>query len=159
MKTVFTSLISVLLTINISVSQEINPTKQLIKNFYKDMFDNIKSPEEILKEYVVYSDSSLNDALSTISYYRLGSSHDEKFVISLKESVNNNSIKIVGYDEFKEEDKVKFLSHNKNRHQDIYKLSFDKEYSLYVRVKGQKIESFFGFQKAGDDNYYFLIYP
>ncbi|MFD1166586.1 hypothetical protein ACFQ2C_13305 [Sphingobacterium daejeonense] len=98
MKTVFTSLISVLLTINISVSQEINPTKQLIKNFYKDMFDNIKSPEEILKEYVVYSDSSLNDALSTISYYRLGSSHDEKFVISLKESVNNNSIKIVGYD-------------------------------------------------------------
>ena len=159
MKTVLTSLISVLLIINISVSQEINPTKQLIKNFYKDIFNNIKSPEEILKEYVVYSDSSVNDALSTINYYQEGSNHNEAFVISLKESMRNNTIKLLGYDEFKEEDKVKFLRFNQKRLQDIYKLSFDKNYSLYVLVKGQKIESFFGFQKAGDDHYYFIIYP
>lgn len=143
---------------NISVSQEINPTKKLIKNFYKDIFENIKSPQEILKEYVVYSDSNINDALSTIYYYREGSSRNETFVISLKESMNHNTIKLLGYDEFKEEDKLKFLRFDQIRLQDIYKLSFDKNYSLYVLVKGHKIESFLGFQKGGDDHYYFIIY-
>jgi|GEM_PF-1135798 len=159
MKTVFTSLISALLMINISMSQEINPTKNFIKNFYKDMFDNIKSPEEILKEYVVYSDSSASYAINTINYYRLGSNINETFVISFKESMNNNTIKLIGYDAFKEEDKVKFLTFNQKRLQDIYKLSFDKNYSVYVLVKEQKIESFFGSQKGGADPYYFLIYP
>ncbi|WP_185218702.1 hypothetical protein [Sphingobacterium mizutaii] len=47
---------------------------------------------------------------------------------------------------------------NPKRYPDIYKLSFADYPPIYVLVKDHQIESFFGFQKAQDDDYLFIIY-
>ena len=162
MKTLFTSLILVFLIHTLLVSQEVNhevnKKEELIRTFYRDIFGDIKSPEEIVREYVVYSDSNYQDAIKSVNYFRMGSSNNESFVIAFKKNLINNRIGLIGHNEFKEEDKAKFLKLDQKRLQDIYKLSIGDYPPIYVLLLGQKIESFFGFQKAGDNEYLFIIY-
>lgn len=156
MKTLITALTLVFILHSPSFSQETNSDKQLIKTFYKQIFERQKSLEEIVDKYVVYVDSNYDDAINSVKYFQKGT--PEPFVAAFKENILNDSIKLVGYEEFKEEDKAKFLRFNPKRYPDIYKLSFEDYPPIYVLVKDHQIESFFGFQKAQDDSYLFIIY-
>ena len=139
-----------------SFSQETDPNKQLIKTFYKEIFERQKSLEEIVDKYVVYVDSHYQDAVNSVEFFQKGA--HESYVASLEENMLSDNIKLVGYEEFKEEDKAKFLRFNPKRYTDIYKLTFSNYPPIYVLVKDHQIESFFGFQKAQGDNYHFIIY-
>lgn len=156
MKTLISALTLVFILQFNSFSQETDPNKQLIKTFYKEIFERQKSLEEIVDEYVVYVDSNYQDAVNSVEFFQKGT--HESYVASLKEHMLSDNIKLVGYEEFKEEDKVKFLRFNPKRYPDIYKLSFADYPPIYVLVKDHQIESFFGFQKAQDDDYLFIIY-
>lgn len=156
MKPLITALIMVFMLHSPSFSQETNSAKQLIKTFYKEIFEGQKWSDEIVDKYVVYVDSNYEDAVNSVEYFQKGT--HESFVAAFKENILNDNIKLIGYEEFKEEDKAKFLRFDPKRYQDIYKLSFADYPPIYVLVKDHQIESFFGFQKAQDDSYHFIIY-
>lgn len=156
MKTLISALTLVFILQFNSFSQETDPNKQLIKTFYKQIFEKQKSPEEIVDEYVVYVDPHYQDAVNSVEYFQKGT--HESFVAAFKENILNDNIKLIGFEEFKEEDKAKFLRFNPKRYPDIYKLTFSNYPPIYVLVKNHQIESFFGFQKAQDDSYLFIIY-
>lgn len=156
MKTLISALTLVFMLHSPSFSQETDPNKQLIKTFYKQIFERQKSLEEIVEKYVVYVDSNYQDAVNSVGFFQQGA--HESYVASLEENMLSDNINLVGYEEFKEEDKAKFLRFNPKRYQDIYKLTFADYPPIYVLVKDHQIESFFGFQKAQDDSYLFIIY-
>ena len=156
MKALITALTMVFMLHAPSFSQETNSAKKLIKTFYKEIFEGQKWSDEIVDKYVVYVDSNYEHAVNSVEYFQKGT--HESFVAAFKENILNDNIKLIGYEEFKEEDKAKFLRFNPKRYPDIYKLTFADYPPIYVLVKDHQIESFFGFQKAQDDSYLFIIY-
>ncbi|MFH6935578.1 hypothetical protein [Flavobacterium sp. FlaQc-30] len=137
--------------------QEVTDHSQILKEFYFDLYADNITPEEIVSEYILYSDASqYKKAIDMVLDFRnLAIEENEHFGL-LKKDIKENNFSISAYSYFDESDKVKFTEVAKEKRNNIYKVTLKNTIPQYVLLENNKIVSFFGFQKAGSNEYYFV---
>jgi hypothetical protein len=132
---------------------------QLIRTFYEKIYRSTISPEQIVQDYIVYSDTSgYRNAVESIRSLRHPLSNANEHFSLLKKDIESNNFTLAAYPSFDEKEKALFQYLADDDRINIYRLSPQHTIRQYILVKGSKIRSFFGFQKTGADNYTFIVY-
>ena len=69
-----------------------------------------------------------------------------------------NNFFISSYNSFPETDKIKFKNLVEDKRKEIYKVDLRNGAPQYFLIEKDKIVSFFGFQKAGSEDYTFIVF-
>lgn len=138
--------------------QENNQIK-LIKNFYQELYTINVSPKEISSKYIEYSDvDQYEKAINMIMDFRNLATEENGHFFLLKKDISENNFSISPFSSLEEVDKSKFKNLTKRKQKNVYKVDFKNTIPQYILMKKNKIMSFFGFQKAGSDDYIFIVF-
>ncbi|QIH35580.1 hypothetical protein [Sphingobacterium sp. DR205] len=136
-----------------------NDQRQLIELFYKKIYDLNISPEQIVKDHIIYSDTiGFEHALGSVKSLRQPLSNANEHFSLLKKDIENRDYVISHFDSFGENEKTKFHYLEEKDRTNVYRLSPKNTIEQYILIKGNKIRSFFGVQKTGASGYTFIIY-
>ena len=130
---------------------------KLIKEFYKALYNESIAPQKVVDKYVQYADSiQYKTAVDGILNFR---NNSEDFFVSLKKDITENKYTLLPYSSFGNTDKAKFNNIPEESRKGIYKVDLKNGIiPQYVWLDNGKIESFFGFQKPGSDDFYFIVF-
>lgn len=141
-----------------SYSQESNEIK-LIKDFYKALYINNINPEEIVSQYLKYSDADqYKKGTSMIIDFRNFAKEENGNFFLLKKDVVENNFSISSYNSFNEIDKAKFNNLEEKKRENVFKVDLKHSIPQYILIENDKIVSFFGFQKASSNDYTFIVF-
>lgn len=137
---------------------QIKDQNHLIKVFYEKVYNSNVSPKEIVLNYVVYNDSAgYNNAIGAIESLRDPNSLGEHFSL-LKKDITNKDFILTSYRLFDSKEKAKFHDLNEVDRNNIYRLNPKNTIQQYLLIRGNRICSFFGFQKTGSETYTFIVF-
>lgn len=141
-----------------SYSQE-NKGIKLIESFYRELYINDITSEEIVYKYIAYSDEEQHKkaVYMVMDFRNLAIDESGHFFLFKKDIIENN-FTLSSYDTFRDVDKAKFKNLAKKKRKNVYKIDLKNTIPQYILVENDKIISFFGFQKAGYDDYIFVVF-
>lgn len=153
---IFVLLLVTSLTIN---GQGVTDHRQMLKDFYKDLYTDNIAPEEIVSEYILYLDESqYKKATDMVLDFRKLALEESGHFGFLRKDIKENNFSISAYSSFDDSDKVKFTKVAEEKRNNIYKVTLKNTIPQYVLLENNKIVSFFGFQKGGYNEYYFIVF-
>ncbi|MFD2554780.1 hypothetical protein [Sphingobacterium tabacisoli] len=130
-----------------------------IRTFYSKLYNLTINPADIVKEYIIYSDSiGYNSAVATIESFRNPVNGEGEHFMLLKHDIQHNDYILSAYESFVDQEKMKFQYLDNIQHLQLYKISPKHTINQYILMKDNKIHSFAGFQKRGSDTYTFIVY-
>ncbi|MDL2142458.1 hypothetical protein QQY79_07990 [Flavobacterium tructae] len=141
-----------------SYGQENNEIK-LIRDFYKALYINDIDPEEIVARYIKCSDADQckKGVYMVMDFRNLANEEKGNFFL-LKKDIMENNFFISSYNSFPETAKIKFKNLVEDKRKEIYKVDLRNGAPQYFLIEKDKIVSFFGFQKAGSEDYTFIVF-
>ena len=132
---------------------------QLVLQFYDKLYDLNISPDQIFRDYIVYTDSiGYMNALLSIMNLRQPVGNAEEHFNLLKKDIMNKEFGLLRYAFFEDNEQVKFRYLSNKDRDNVYSISPKHTIKQYILIKGNKIRSFFGFEKTGNDEYTFIVY-
>lgn len=132
---------------------------QLIRQFYEKVYDQMTSPEQIVQDYIIYGDSmGYKSALASIISFRQPSGDLREHFNILKKDIVGQEFTLKSYCCFRADEKAKFQYIEEEDRVNIYKIKPRNTIQHYLLLRNDKIRSFFGYEKAGSDQYTFLVY-
>jgi hypothetical protein len=138
---------------------QIDDQNYLIRTFYEKVYNSKVSAEQIVSDYIIYNDSmGYNNAINTIISLRDPKNNLGEHFSLLGKDIINREFTLTSYNLFDDQEKSKFQNLDSLDRNNIYRLNPKNTIQQYLLVKGNKICSFFGFQKAGSDTYTFIVY-
>lgn len=140
-----------------SIGQESSDNSKILKEFYTDLCcDNI-APEKIASKYIQYLNKrEYKKAVNMMIDFRKLATEEKGHFFLLKKDILENNFSISPYSSFDDDDKIKFNNIAEEKRNNVYKVNPRSTIPQYILFENNKIVSFFGFQKAGYDEYYFI---
>lgn len=131
----------------------------LIKEFYHNLYKENIAPEKMVEKYIFYKgDKGRSNAIKSIQQLRDSSISNDKHFLLLRNDILNKNYTVQHYDEFNNKDIVKFSELDNQFKTNIYKVTPKSTIPNYILIQGNKIASFFGFQKGENSSYIFITY-
>lgn len=139
------------------IGQESIDSSKMLNEFYTELFNDNVTPEEIVSSYVHYLDKNeYKKAVNMIMDFRKLAIEERGQFFLLKKDIQENNFSISSYNSFGNDEKVKFNTIAQEKRNNIYKINLGSAIPQYILLDNYKIASFFGFKKAGYDEYYFI---
>ena len=143
-----------------SIAMGQNPEQMiLIKEFYHNLYKENITPEKMVEKYILYEGAQgFSNAIKSIQQLRDSSSSNDEHFLLLRNDILNKDFTVQQYDQLSDTDIAKFREIDDQFKSNIYKVTPKSTIPNYILIQGNKIASFFGFQKGENSSYIFMSY-